>query len=98
MADQDDVVEFLCVDRMDDVGDVGVEIDRRADQMGAIAQAGQGQREDLVAVASEACGQAAPAPGAVNGAGDETILAISARPPPWRPDEPGAPLPKGSGR
>jgi len=48
VADQHDVVEVLPFDHVDDVGNVGREIDLAADQVRALAEPGHRGREHLV--------------------------------------------------
>jgi hypothetical protein len=48
VPDQHDVAQLLHFERADNVGDVGVEIDRGAGEMGALAEAGIGRRPQIV--------------------------------------------------
>src|SRR5438876_385751 len=68
MADQHDVLEALPFDHVDDVGDVGREIDLGIDQVTALAEPGHRRREYLVAFLLEQVGDPPPAPPAMPGA------------------------------
>jgi hypothetical protein len=60
-AEQDDVAEVLVPDGVDDVGDVRGQAHLRARKVGALADAGQARREDLVAGGPERAAQLAEA-------------------------------------
>ena len=71
MRDEADILQVFPVHQIDDVGDVGVEDDVLAEQMRAVAIAGERRRIDLVAVPFENVGAAPPAPAAMPGAVNE---------------------------
>ena len=63
--DQADVLEVLPFEHVDEVGDVGVEIDVLAHEVRALADAGERRREHLVALLFQQVRHAPPAPAAV---------------------------------
>jgi hypothetical protein len=63
--DQADVLEVLPFEHVDEVGDVGVEIDVLAHEVRALADASERRREDLVALLFQEVGDAPPAPAAM---------------------------------
>jgi hypothetical protein len=65
---QHDVLQAFVFDQVDDVGDVGVEIDGGRQEMDALAEAGERRGVDLVAALFEPVGHPPPAPAAVPGA------------------------------
>src|ERR1700735_2502248 len=88
MRHEADVLEVFPIHQIDDVGDLGVEIDVFAQKMRAVAVAGQRRRIDLVAMALENVGGAPPAPAAMIGAVDEyECLARGGLPPRLRPTQ-----------
>ncbi len=68
MADEADVAQVFVFDHVDDVGDVGVEIDRAARQVRALAEPGERRREHGMALRAQKIGDTTPAPAAVPGA------------------------------
>ena len=62
---QHDVGQPLPFHHIDDVGDVGGDIDLRTEKMRAFAESGKRRREDLVAAAAKPIGNAWPAPTAM---------------------------------
>src|SRR5207302_3860142 len=70
VADEHRALQTLVAQNADDVGDVGGEIDGRRGEVGALADAGERRREDLVAGRAQEVRNALPhpaaAPGAVN--------------------------------
>src|SRR5580704_6657962 len=68
MGDQANIRQILPSDHVDDVGNVGIEIDAAADQMRAFAEAGERRRKNLVPAPDEQIRHAPPAPTAVPGA------------------------------
>ena len=73
VADQDDVVQVLSLDQVDDVGDVGVQVDLGRGLVGAVPQPGERHRVDLVALAAELVGDRLPGPTAEPGPWDENV-------------------------
>jgi hypothetical protein len=71
VADQHDVRQFLVFEDIDDVGDVGVEVDARVHEMRTLAESGQGRREDLMAGLAQRLRVGPPAPAADPGAMDQ---------------------------
>jgi hypothetical protein len=66
--DQADVPEVLPFEHVDEIGDVGVEIDILAQEVRAFADAGERRREHLVPLLFQEVRDAPPAPAAVPGA------------------------------
>jgi hypothetical protein len=60
VADQDDVVEVLDLHQVDDVGEVGVEVDLGTGKVRAFSQPGEGHRVDVVAVLPQLAGHRPP--------------------------------------
>ena len=71
MHDETDVAQILPFDQVDDVGDVGVEDDVLAQQMLAVAIAGERRRVDLVALGLQEVRHPPPAPATMPGAVNE---------------------------
>jgi hypothetical protein len=65
VATQDDIGQPLPFDDVDDVGNVGRQLDLLVEQVRALAESGQCRREHLVAQLLEPVAHAAPAPPAV---------------------------------
>ncbi|GAA3908999.1 hypothetical protein GCM10022382_14460 [Microbacterium invictum] len=68
MGDKDDVVEFFCFEDAEQVGDVHLEVDGRAEQVPSLPQAGQCRGEDLVPGRPQPRCDTLPAPSAVTAA------------------------------
>lgn len=73
MADEDDVTQVLGLEQRGDVGGVEVEVDVGADQVGAVAAAGQRRGVDLVADGPQPAGDLLVAPPPVAPAVDEDV-------------------------
>ena len=72
VRDQHDVAQILHLEHADDVGNLGVEIDRRARGMGPLAKAGIGRRPQLMASGPQQWAHFLPGPGCRPGAmGDD---------------------------
>ncbi len=73
VAGEDRVAEVLVVEHVDDVGDVRVEVDVGAQQVGPLTQAGQRRAVNLVALPPQDPGDLLVAPAAVAAPVDEDI-------------------------
>ena len=72
VPDQHDIAQVLHLEHADDIGDVGVEIDRRAGEMRALAEAGIGRRPQLMPGGAHQRAHLLPGPGRRPGAmGDD---------------------------
>ena len=71
MRHQANARQILPFEQVDDVGDVGVEVDVVAEQVRAVADAGQRGGVDLVTAGLQQVGHPPPAPAAVPGAVDQ---------------------------
>ena len=71
MNDEADVLQVLPFHHIDDVGDVGVEIDVLRQEVRTFAEPGEGGREHLVALLLQKIRHTPPAPAAVPGAVDQ---------------------------
>ena len=79
VTNQDDLAQVFELDHRHDVGDVGLEIQVVAVQVGALTQSGQRRSEHVVATRAQAVGDPLPGPSAVPTAGDEQIGRHGAR-------------------
>jgi hypothetical protein len=71
MADEHDIIQILPLDQVDDVGDMGVEIDRRTAKVRPLAQSSEGDGINVVAPRSQRSCDLRPAPPTHPGTADE---------------------------
>src|SRR5205823_5694333 len=71
MADEQDTLEILVFEEVEDVGRVQLEVDIGAEQVVALAEAGQGGGEDDVAARAQVGQHTGPDPAAEPGTVDE---------------------------
>ncbi|BBZ15426.1 hypothetical protein MBRA_56210 (plasmid) [Mycobacterium branderi] len=71
MAHKDDVTKIVPIENTHNVGDVGFEVHRRAEQVSALSEPGKRRREDVVAASAKPISHPLPAPSTVHASRNE---------------------------